>query len=251
MTTATAASALKELEALRQAHREAERRIAELEATRHQLPRRFQTEQGKLRAYFEAVERGEREPDRLEERKLRKAVADIDERLGRELRTERGHTREVIVDVEAEARLDAARDQAEDAGNAIGAFIRERRADLQAELTTRALAARDSLMDAIEGLSRAAGEWSATRRAWLEFGEQWAGNPGPLDVPGSPLPGIALQDIELVAMQVTGGAKDPRGVIPMPSSMAPGAEQEDRHQTPLRGWEQVPRVISSSDGLGG
>lgn len=246
MTTATA-SALKQLEGLRQAHRAAERRVAELEAVRNQLPRRFQTEQGKLRAYFEAVERGEREPDRLEERKLRKAVADIDERLGRELRTDRGHTREVIVDVEAEARLDAARDQAEDAGNAIGAFILERRADLEAELTARALAARDALMDAIEGLSRAAGEWSATRRAWLDFGEQWAGNPGPLDVPLNPLPGVAMQDIELVAMQVAGGAKDPRGVIPMPSSMAPGADQEERHQTPLRGWEQVPRVWGSAN----
>ena len=62
------------------------------------------------------------------------------------------------------------------------------------------------------------------------------------------MPGIALDAITLIPMQARGRAKDPRGALPMPASLAPGAEDEDRHITPLRGWAHVPRVISSGDG---
>ncbi|MDP9376173.1 MAG: hypothetical protein M3P40_01095 [Actinomycetota bacterium] len=68
--------------------------------------------------------------------------------------------------------------------------------------------------------------------------------------PVHPVPGIALDDIERMAAQIRGGARDPRGAIPMPASLAPGADDADRHTAPLRGWEHVPRVISSAAGLG-
>ena len=44
-------------------------------------------------------------------------------------------------------------------------------------------------------------------------------------------------------MQVEGGARDPRGLFPMPTSLAPGAEVEEGHRTPLRGWAYNPRVV--------
>jgi hypothetical protein len=48
-----------------------------------------------------------------------------------------------------------------------------------------------------------------------------------------------------------GGAIDKRGLYPMPASLAPGAEDGERHVSPLPGWEHVPLVVSSQFGLPG
>lgn len=78
------------------------------------------------------------------------------------------------------------------------------------------------------------------------MGERW--DIAPAEIPRNPLP---LEDIELTVMQIRGGAKDPRGALPMPVRLAPDSNPDELiYAGSLRGWHHVVRVISSEGGLG-
>ncbi|MGI8661491.1 MAG: hypothetical protein ACR2LH_10795 [Thermoleophilaceae bacterium] len=132
---------------------------------------------------------------------------------------------------------------ADEAEQRAAELIAERREDLTAELTDRAHAARDAVIAAVERLSAAHGEWRTVRSTWADV---LGAAPG--DLPTG-LPAGALQDIEQVVAQVEGGAKDPRGLVPAPVEPVDGEEQAPSPGS-LRGWQHVPRVMSSAGGLG-
>lgn len=231
------------LEALRSEARDAEGRVREAEVRARGAGRRLEAARLALTQYLSGVEAGaKREPER--ERGLRAELATIQARTVGVQDWTQGVQTTRQADVEAEAALDAARLAAVDAEGKVGAFVAEHRAELAAELQTRALSARDGLLAAIGTFSRAHGEWRTVRATWVDVL-----GVAPAAIPMSPLPRIAVGDIELTAAQVQGGAKDPRGFIPAPVEAVEG---EDEAPTPgeLKGWQHVPRVLSSAGGLG-
>lgn len=246
-TDTTTRPALAELEGLQRAAHEAEARVTTALAERHQSGRWLPAAQAKLAEYLTAVDNGSRKRDAALEGELRANVTDLE--AMRVAVEQRGHSTR-YADRRAIARHADALDAAQDAAGDVVAFIVEHRAELEDVMRARSLAARDRLLGAIDELSAAAGQWTATARDWRAFLSQWNG-PSPGEIPHMPLPGIAMQDIELVAAQVRGGAKDPRGCLPMPVSLAPCDDPGDQATSPgaLRGWANVPRVISDRLGV--
>jgi hypothetical protein len=244
--TKTRTPALDELAALRQAVTAAEAAAETARTERNASARWLPAAQAQLATYLTAVERDAAKRDAEVEKARRDQVTDLQamrvaiEQVGNSTR---------YADRRAIARYDDALDLVQDANSDVHTFAIEHRAELQDEMCDRALAARDRLLDSIEELSAATSHWGTVAREWRDLVERW-GTPSHAEIPQTPLPGIALQDIVLVLAQVRGGAKDPRGAIPMPASLAPGADDTDRHATPLRGWEHRPRRISSEIGLG-
>lgn len=247
MQTKTRPSALAELDTLQRAANDAEANVTTALAARHQSGRWLPAAQAKLAAYLTAVDNGSRKRDAALEGELRANVTDLE--AMRVAVEQRGNSTR-FADRRAIARHADAQDAAQDAAGVVVALIVEHRAEIEDEMRARSLAARDRLLGAIDELSAAAGQWTATARDWRVFLSRWNG-PSPGEIPHMPLPGIAMQDIELVAAQVRGGAKDPRGALPMPVSLAPDGDPDDEATNPdgLRGWANVPRVISDRLGV--
>lgn len=243
----TRPSALAELDTLQRAANAAEANVTTALAERHQSGRWLPAAQAKLAEYLSAVDNGSRKRDAALEREMRANVTDCDAmRVAVEQRG--GSTR--YADRRKIAAHEDALDAAQDAANGAVAFIVEHRAELEDEMRARSLAARDRLLAAIDELSAAAAQWTATAHDWRAFLSRWNG-PSPIEIPHFPIDGIAMQDIELVAAQILGGAKDPRGALPMPISLAPRNPDDDEATNPdsLRGWTRVPRVISGEGGV--
>lgn len=243
--TSRKGSALDALRTLEAAAMVAERQVDQRRGELRRGARLLKAAQGDLRAYYAALELGDRQPDEAEENRLQDEIARLERRVER--RRVPGRDEPDVIDVQAEAAMHAAVDRAQEARGAVATFIVEHREALQAEMVAESLERRDALLAAVEALSTEDARWKAQARRWRALVEHWGLSPA--EIPLGPLPGIALQDIELVAMQVAGGARDPRGAIPAPASLVPGAEDEERHEAPLRGWEHVPRVISAEGGL--
>jgi hypothetical protein len=150
----------------------------------------------------------------------------------------------VVVDVVAEAELHAAEMAAAEARRAIDDFRREHARELQADLAQRSAQVAEDLIDAVGQLDAVLARWRDARQEWLDFGA------APAEMQATPLPGIALQDIRLVINQAQGGARDPRGLYPMPARLAPGGDPDVvEYAGSLKGWAHVPLVISSEGGL--
>lgn len=245
----TTRSALADLAGLQRAAHEADAQVSTALAERHQSARWLPAAQAKLAAYLTAIDNGSRKRDAALERELRANVTDLE---AMRVAVEKRGSSTRYADRRAITRHVDAMDAAQDAAGVVVAYIVEHRAEIEDEMRARSLTARDRLLGAIDELSSAAGQWTATAQDWRVFISRWP-DLSPAEIPRMPLPGIALQDIELVAAQVNGGARDPRGALPMPISLAPRNPDDDEATSPagLRGWANVPRVISSRHGLGG
>jgi hypothetical protein len=238
--TKTTKPALAQLEELREEARKAHRRADEADAEVRGGARRRDSAASALRNYYAGLEAGD-PPDKAREKALRADLADLEGRLVARSSLTRGVQTVTFVDVEAEGRAQAARDQADRAAGLVDAFIGDHRTELQAELVERSIAARDRLMDALAELADSDGAWRSARNAWVELGQGEAG-----EIP----PAIDLGELSLTHQQLLHGAKDRRGAYPMPVRLAPGGETEERDALPLRGWERHPVVVSSMHGLG-
>lgn len=244
MTRKTKQGALEQLAALGQAVHEAERLANVALAERMSSARWLDAARAELGAYITDVGNAKRDRDAKVERELRDKVTDLEA-----MRVEIDRRGDAIryADRRAVERHEDAMLAAQEAEHDRIAFIVAHRHDLEAELLEQSLVARDRLIAAVEDLSSAQGAWSAVARQWRGMFERWGESPA--TIPTAPLPADAMQDIELVIAQVRGGAKDPRGIIPAPATLT-AADGEERHETPLRGWEHRVRVVSSATGLG-
>lgn len=252
MPTKTDLNVFEELDALRANVAVCERRERELQVAASRSRRELDAARGALRNLYAASEAEKRDPKPAEERKLRDAVRELEERF--EMREvpapgdrSGGGTRHVEVDVAIEARRRAAFEVTEEARAAIDAHVAANRERLQEVLVLQSLDARTALEAATEQFFASLQGWKRIRDRWLEYGERW--EIAPAELPLMPFPGIALQDIERVVAQARGGAKDPRGLLPMPARLAPGGDPDVVEHVPLRGWQHVPRVISSEGGI--
>jgi hypothetical protein len=222
--------------------REAHKRADELAGKARGAGRRLEGARLELTQYLSARAAGATKPDQARERQLRDELAAIQARTTSVPYSMNGEQRGYrLVDFEADAVTEAARLAAGDADAEVGAFVAERRDELAGELRDRAEAARDGLIEAVEAVSRAHGEWRTVRTAWVDVL-----GVSPAEVPAPPLP---LGDVELIVAQVEGGAKDPRGLLPAPVEPVEGEEQAPAPGA-LRGWAHVPLVVSSAGGLG-
>lgn len=237
-------SALQQLDELRQAVHAAEQHARETQAERASSARWLPAAQAKLADYLVAVDRGDTKPDPLVEQDLRDKVTDLE---ATRVLLEHSQLGDRYADRRAIARHEDAIAAIDEANSAVVAFVIDQREQIQYELADRAHAARDRLLAAIDELSAAAGAWTTTANDWRACIERWP-DISPAEIPPHPLPGIARQDIEQVAAQIRGGAKDPRGALPMPVSLAP-ADGDQPTTIPLRGWSHIPRVISTEGGV--
>jgi hypothetical protein len=256
-TTTEATPAFAELAALEAEVLAAEARVRDVQVAMGRSRRELHATRAELRDLYAAAEAAGKPAPAAKVKDLTEQIAahqarmeqrDVPNPLGGP-----GATRTELVDLAVEARLDAAQAAVEDARGAVVEFVRAERDRLQAELTERALTAGEDLLAAVDGLAAAHAAWIAVRRQWIEMGSKWG--IAPSEIPNAPLPGDALQKIDLVAAQVRGGARDPRGAIPMPARLAPGRDLERqradtdglevRDHNPLRGWEpRQPDVVS-------
>ncbi len=249
----TQVSAFEEMQRLEAPALEADRAVQTAEATRRQRLRRYDAAQLELSAYFAGVGFGNA-PDPTREAELREKVAELRARLGERTipipaPNGRGGTRTELFDPEAEGLIAGAQQRAMEAHDAAIEFVIEHRDELQAELVERSLQEGDNRMQAARDFLTADQRCRALRTRWVQLGERWGF--APAEVPLAAFDGIAMQDIETTLAQVEGGAKDPRGVIPMPVRLGPGGDPEEiEYAGSLKGWAQVPRVISSAGGLG-
>lgn len=243
----TPVSPLAQLEQLREEARAAQVRAAAADAKRTQSSRWLPAAQAKLAGYLTAVVDGSRKRDPNLERELRDDVTDLE---AMRVQTARRGDSTIYTDRRTIAGHEDAVLAEQDATGAVVAFIVEHRAELETEMSARSIDARDQLLAAVDQLSAALAKWQATSRDWRELIARWP-DLSPGEIPLSPLPGTAVADIELVAAQIRGGARDPRGALPMPLSLAPGAAPDDQATSPgsLRGCANVPRVISSQAGV--
>lgn len=242
-------SALDRIDELRAKASAARQRVDECQAAATRSQRMHAAASAALRSYFAGVEAGERS-DNKREAELRRDVAQLEARMVVRSVSRRGAVTAEYVDQEAEGRLDGARAAAEDAESAVGAFIAENREQVEREMIERSVAARDELVEAFERLDAALGGWRRLANRWRdELLPRWGQSPA--EVPS--LSGIStpVGEASLKMQQALGGAIDHRGLYPMPASLAPGAEDEERHTAPLPGWEHVPRVVTGSRGLPG
>lgn len=238
--TKTTKPALAQLEELREEARQAHRRADEADAEVRGGARRRDSAASALRNYYAGIEGGD-PPDPQREKELREALADIEANLVARTSSTHGRQTTTYIDVQAEGRAQGARDLAARADMARDEYIRDHRNEFEAELIDKAISARDRMMDALAELADADGAWRTTRQRWVELGLAEAG-----EVP----PALDLGEVSLTYQQVQGGAKDARGIFPMPPRLAPGGETEARDALPLRGWERHPVVVSSMHGLG-
>lgn len=248
MTTKTK-TALEELRELESGVHNAERTAAEARAALRQRPRRLVAARARLTGLLEAAGAGDAPGADVD--KLRAEVADLERELTSETTWTQGTATTEIVDPVARGRHRRALADIDAARAAVVEFIHEHRSQLEADLTDEALAARERLLDAVDALSDAAGAWDAVARRWHGLCEHWV-DISRAEIPRNPLPGIARQDVVMVAAQVRGGARDPRGALPMPVRLAPGGDPDTpENPSSLKGWTYVPRVISSEGGLRG
>lgn len=243
MTTKTRqSSAFERLDELRATAREAHAKADELAVKARGAGRRLEGARRALAQYLSARAAGAMKADPARERQLRDELAAIQGRTTSVPYSMNGEQRGYrVVDFEADAATEGARLVAGDADAEVAAFAAERRDELAAELRERAEAARDGLIEAVEEASRVHGEWRTVRTLWVELL-----GVSPAEVPAPPLP---LGDVELIVAQVQGGAKDPRGLLPAPVEPLEGEELAPAPGA-LRGWQHVPRVVSSAGGLG-
>ncbi len=253
MKTKTQANAFEQLHQLEAQALEADRAVQAAEATRRQRLRRYGAAQSALTSYFGGVGFGDA-PDPDREAELRKNITELRSRLGERTvpnhaANGQGGTRVELVDLEAEGLIAGAQQKAMEAHDAVVEFVIEHRDDLQAELIEISIAEGDNRTQAAHAFLAADQRCRAMRTRWIQLGERWA--IAPAEVPLAAFPGIAMEDIATTIAQTEGGAKDPRGMLPMPARLAPGGNpKEIEYAASLKGWAQVPRVISSEGGMG-
>ena len=154
-------TATEELEGLRAAVHEAQRRVTEAEAAALQGRRRLERARGPLLAYFEQLGAGEIEADPEEERGLRAAVTEAQSHVSTRPVLVDGATVDFTpVDDEAEARLEGARRALEDRQNELYAYAGENVGALLDARVPNSLAVAARLREALEALVAVDGEWS-------------------------------------------------------------------------------------------
>lgn len=219
--------ALERLEELRTKVRDAEQRVQEVELERSKARRSVDRVKGPLLSYYQELGAGKREADAKLEQDL---LAKVREAEGRVTMRPvwRGGTAVVglePVDELVEAKLAGAKEAQVEAEGAVANFISSHRHELVEELTPRAEAARDRLLEAIDALAAAEGAWMAERRTWGAFIERWGVSPA--ELPRSPIGGLLGEVGQALAPLVGGEPRDPRRLLPMPSSLAPGPGAPD------------------------
>lgn len=240
-------TAFAELEALEQSVRDAETALQDAEQSRRRRQRERDAVGHELQAFYASGDVHDKE----KLAGLQRQMEDL--QAGLVPRTVSGPdgARVEMVDVEAEGRVAGAYSRVEDAKNAVTTFIIDERKRLQAELVERSIALPDEILEAAQALFAAAGKWRGVRNQWITLGEFWG--VAPAEVPLLPLPGLAMDDIHRVLEQAQGGARDRRGLYPMPVRLAPGSgsSEEVKYAADLEGWAHVPRVLSSAGLPGG
>ncbi len=244
----TKKSAFEEFQQLEAAALEADRAVQEAESKKRRRVREYTAASGDLTAYFSAVGAGD-VPDEARERELRVKVDEARGRLAERMTPDgRNGMRVEMFDPEAEGRIAGAMQRQFEAADAVSRFVIEHRDELQAELVGMSIQAGDARMRQAEAFLHSDRDCDRLRRLWVRFGVHWGFAPN--EVPLAGFDGIALQDVQMALAQAQGGAKDPRGMYPMPVRLAPGGDPERvEYAGSMKGWAHMPRVISSEGGL--
>jgi hypothetical protein len=212
--------ALERLEELRAAVRDAEEKLSGVELERSKVARSLDRVVAPLRSYHEDLAAGEREPDAALERKLTLAVTEVQESGLIQAKPLLAHGRIIdleVVDERIEAKIVGSRRLVQTRIEERNAFARERAEELQTELLEHAEAARDGLLSAWQGLQAAAGDWSRVRGRFADLAPQWEISPA--ELPAHPLAG-ATTELERAFAPMAGGVpRDPRRLVPAPSSL--------------------------------
>jgi chromosome segregation ATPase len=178
-------SALARLEELRAAGVAARERVGECESQARRASRDVDGAAAALRNYYAALEDGD-QPDADLESRLRAELAALQARAPARLVTSRGQSRLEHVDLEIEARLVSARGAVESAESAVGDFIREHRAELEAEMVERSCEASDELVLAFARVDEALGRWRRCANRWhAELLPHWG------DISAAEIPNLA------------------------------------------------------------
>lgn len=191
----------------RQRISQAEQRVSECELALSSARHRAESADEGLASHVEDTEAAERTLD----------PADL-KRLAAEAKAKRE---------QAEVETIRARAAVRGAGRALDArrndeqqFAAEHRPELTAELGERAQSARDRLLEAVEDLRAAGGEWGSTRREWERLLTRWQMTPA--ELPPVPLGGAWGEIDRALAPLESGVRRDPRRLVPMPVSLVPG-----------------------------
>ncbi len=207
--------ALAALERLRTEAAEAGEAVRLLELECRKAARSRDRAESAVIDYHRGVAAGERKPDAAGERKLMGELADVRARTTtRVLHGDPAH----LVDLVVEGRLAGARQLAQGCESEVVRFIVEHRDELVAELVLLAEEARDRLL--AERSEPARAQWAAVRKQWSALIERWGISPRELP----PVPGdfaAALAPLE------SGRVRDPRELLPMPKSLAPGPPDDE------------------------
>ena len=201
-------SATKDLETLREAHRQAAREVTRIEGEQRASRRVPARARAELAAYFEALAAQEREPDAEEERRLREAARSADERF--EVRPVMAQGRIAgfeNVDPALEGALAGAKRARDRAAEEVRSFARQHLDDLAAEQLRSSEAVARRAHEALVAAESAAIAWRAESAEWSlllrDAGEDlplpedpFRGLPRPGTEPPSPAPAALLGDRE-------------------------------------------------------
>jgi len=181
----------RDLETLREAHRQAAREVTRIEGEVRQSKRVPEAARVALAAYFEEVAAQEREPDAEKERRLREAARSADERF--EVRPVLGHGRVVgfeNVDPALEGALAGAKRARDRAAEAVRRFASEHLDDLAAERLRESEPVAKRAHEALQAAEAAGIAWRAEQGAWAVILRE-AGREDLLDeLPEDPFSGL-------------------------------------------------------------
>jgi len=217
----SATTATEQLEGLRAAVHEAQRRVTEAEAAALQGRRRLERARGPLLAYFEQLGAGEIEADPEEERRLRAAVTEAQSHVSTRPVLADGRTVDFTpVDDEAEARLEGARRALEDRQNELYAYAGENVGELLDARVPNSLAVAARLREALEALVAADGEWSREighYRGLFALARR--------DELAAELPRRSDAQREALREWDEALRDDPGALVPVPRSLLPGPDE--------------------------
>jgi len=207
-------SATRDLETLREAHRQAAHEETRLEGEQRASRRVPDRARQELAAYHEEVPAGEREPDADEERRLRDAVREGDERF--EVRPVHAQGRVVgfeNVDPALEGALAGAKRARDKAAAEVRAFARQHLDDLAAERLRESEQVARRAHEALQAAEAAALAWQSESAEWSlllrDAGSEdlldelpdspFRGLPRPGTAPPSPAPAALVEEREAAA----------------------------------------------------
>ncbi len=168
---------LQELEALRVRVREAEARVASLDAEQRRSARKMETAFAPLRQYHEALGAGEREADPTLEAELLAGAQEVKASVvfSPKVNSSGRHVGFEAVDHAVDAQLSGAHRGLDEAKSAVTWFIRDHRAEIEAELVPQALAAHKRFLKSYAAFEETVAEWLTVAAAYDRFAVEWLG----------------------------------------------------------------------------